>query len=188
MFSGEIKISEATSDNSCQVSRNFSTSIEADFDQWHDPKNWASFIEFSDNNGYSAVPHSERVPCDHDEALFPSNAVFKVNKSMDSKSKQGFDSSFLKVAIENHPAEITKLMINEVDLDNIRFRSLLYSPIGRMTFKANKPLIVNNAGCRYEEQGCVCRQNSIDETICSMPGSKCPDTPQCSSKISFFNR
>ncbi len=86
MFSGEVKVSEATTDSSCQASQNFSTSIEADFDQWHDPKNWASVIEFADDEGYSAVPHSERVPCDHDEALFPSNAVFKVNKYRNLKA------------------------------------------------------------------------------------------------------
>ena len=138
------------------------------YHHWYDPGNWKS----PRNN--PAIPHYEQIPCRYDGAVFPPQVAFKVG-------------------ISKEPVEISFMKINDIDLDSSHFRSIysggggITKEIGEMTFQVNESVTIHQDTCPHGNEGCQCQRNrNQGDLICSMPGAKCADLPDCSSPLKPF--
>jgi hypothetical protein len=93
----------------------------------------------------------------------------------------------LQVGISEHPVEISKLVINGINLNSAGFRAIYsggdgYSAyVGQLMFQVNETLTVNEQRCPQDTEGCICgRDAKVEKTICAMPGARCPYQPLCS--------
>lgn len=129
--------------------------LDPDRFSWHDPRSWRSRDEV---HGLFSVD-AERVPCRHDDVVFPPNASFRVGLGAHT------------IRVRSIWALGQKYTVNE-DL-----MAFLESRAGRLHFHGPGALSVDPEACA-DPSGCLCGNSEVQPRICAallQPlGGRCP--------------
>ncbi|XP_047594978.1 protein amnionless isoform X1 [Lutra lutra] len=133
--------------------------LDPDRFSWHDPRLWRSGDAARDLFSVDA----ERVPCRHDDVVFPSDASFRVGLG----------------AIPG-PARVRSVRaLGQTFTRNEDLGAFLASRAGRLRFHGPGALSVGSEACA-ERSGCVCgnaeRQPWICAALLQPLGGRCPPT------------
>ena len=132
---------------------------------WLSIENW----EIINDNEYqydnAATPHSELVPCDYDEVIFPANNSFVIDLQ-----------SLPVLALKSLAIDGRVLTIHE-------FKEFLMSPFGQLTFKNTDNTMFQESICN-DENKCPCHRfsGSLLDQLCENLKSNC-QVPHCSDPI-----
>ncbi|KAF5920098.1 hypothetical protein HPG69_009841 [Diceros bicornis minor] len=124
---------------------------------WHDPSLWRS----GDAAHGLFFVDAERVPCSHDDVVFPSDASFRVGLSPDART--------VRVC--------TVWALGQTFTRDEDLASFLASRAGRLRFHGPGALSVGSEACA-DPSGCVCGNAEVQPWICEallQPlGGSCP--------------
>ena len=105
---------------------------------WLDPANW--------RDGLTPRPHSEQVPCQHDRVVFPPDMTYLVS-------------------ITESDVTVAQLSLAGRSLDNVGWRSIVRTEVGRRMFNVTREVSVTGSHCR-DWRGCQCGTRHQEEIIC----------------------
>ena len=105
---------------------------------WLDPANW--------RDGLTPRPHSEQVPCQHDRVVFPQDMTYLVS-------------------ITESDVTVAQLSLAGRSLDNVGWRSIVRTEVGRRMFNVTREVSVTGSHCR-DWRGCQCGTRHQEEIIC----------------------
>ncbi|XP_016021481.2 protein amnionless [Rousettus aegyptiacus] len=128
---------------------------------WHDPRSWRS----GDAAPNLFFVDAERVPCRHDDVVFPPDSSFRVVLGLDARTVRVHSVSAL-----------SQNFTRDEDLT-----AFLASRAGRLRFHGPGTLGVGSEACA-DPSGCVCGNAEVQPGICAallQPlGGRCP-APAC---------
>ena len=131
-----------------QITGDAITKARRIYPSWHHPKNWGSG-EFSGE--WNPQPHLHRIPCRHDEAVFPRDNVYKCASA--------------------HRIDVSRLSVSGSSLDSVGFRAMANTKIGRIMFNMSGEVYVHEDRCS-DPEGCVCGNRDLrgvlNNLLCSM--------------------
>ena len=111
------------------------------YPSWHRPSNWKS-AEFPAGDDLSPQPHLHRVPCRHDEVVFPRNGAYKCGSA--------------------HRVDVSRISVSGNSLDSVGFRAMANTKVGRIMFNMSAEVYVHEDRCS-DPEGCVCGNRNLRE-------------------------
>lgn len=154
-------------DSSCSVNatKTFKGRIRA---AWLSTDNWSvARITRATDQVTKATPHEQRLPCDHDEVIFPANSSFEVD--LQAAPVLAFKS----IAIDGRVMSAGE------------FREFLPSTFGRDAFKNAETTLFEEPQPCQDESRCAChrRNDALLEMLCANEARSCPSTAHCAEPI-----
>ncbi|XP_031570301.1 protein amnionless-like [Actinia tenebrosa] len=116
---------------------------------WYNPNNW----KVTDNDGNpvlndaNAIIHLEKVPCQHDQVLFPKDSSFNVASTK--------------------PITVASLTINGKSYSQSSFKEFLSGDSGAMQFHLSISSMQLTGQICNDPKGCLCNTNQEKTTICN---------------------
>ena len=107
------------------------------YPRWHQPQNWGSEEFIGD---WSPQPHLHRIPCRHDEVVFPKDNVYNCASA--------------------HRIDVARLSVSGNPLDSVGFRALKNTKIGGIMFNMSGEVYVHEDRCS-DPEGCVCGNRDL---------------------------
>ncbi|XP_023242029.1 protein amnionless-like isoform X2 [Centruroides sculpturatus] len=135
---------------------------------WYDPKNWnvtsPEAINVVGDKDSFPIPHSEQVPCQQDDIIFPIDTTFRI-------------------LFDVIPLQMRSISINGKLLRSSNVRDFLTSDMGKLLF-VNPPDITLTEDLCNNPSGCACENDKpqIKSKICIYAAPKCPK-PKCADPI-----
>ncbi|KAL1139514.1 hypothetical protein AAG570_006497 [Ranatra chinensis] len=145
-----------------RLRRSFSNTLESKENIFQGVKvsRWLDYDNWSGSN--KATPHVERIPCQHDNAVFPAGSSFAVEQPP-------------------VPVAISKFILGKEIMYGKILEEFLSSELGQREFP--KPvsfsdlpniLATNYGECQHSSRGCECDTYQLQEYVCV---KQCPRAP-----------
>lgn len=135
---------------------------------WYDPQNWnvtsPEAVNLVGDKDSLPIPHSEQVPCQHDDIVFPIGTTFRI-------------------LFDEIPLQLRSISINGKRLRSSDVGSFISSDMGKLLFVNPPQITVQENGCN-NLAGCACGNDKpqIKSKICVHVVPKCPK-PKCADPI-----
>ncbi|KAM5130003.1 LOW QUALITY PROTEIN: protein amnionless [Mantella aurantiaca] len=139
---------------------------DVDGRHWLDPTLWCSAASIDDleNGRFLFAVDTERVPCHHDDVIFPSETSFRV------RVQEAASETWLR----------SLSVLGRKFSSNAEFGEFLASRTGRLQFPDPAQPQVTDTNARTRS-GCLCGNEKMQQEICwallQHSGNKCPEVP-----------